>query len=88
MDLNRTKPLTDLERHQEGRIVAVCVETPDEMRSLTQAGVMPGAQICVMHADSWHVLFFVDNTELAVDLKIASSILVEIRPMTNVQSVS
>ena len=88
VDMNQVKPLSDLERHQEGRIAVIHVETPEELQCLTQAGAVPGAQVYVMHADSRHVLFFAHDVELAVDHKIASGIFVEIASMAGVQTVS
>jgi Fe2+ transport system protein FeoA len=88
VDMNHVKPLSDLKRHEEGRIAAIKVETPEELRDLMRAGALPGARVCVMHADSRHVLFFAQDTELAVDRKTASGILVQTASMTGVQSVS
>ncbi len=82
--MNRVKPLSDLRRHEEGRITAIRVETPEELQGLTRAGALPGAQVYVMHVDSRHVLFFAQDAELAVDRKTASGILVQTAAITGV----
>jgi Fe2+ transport system protein FeoA len=86
--MNSVKSLTDLRRHEEGRISAIQVETPEKLQDLMRAGAMPGAQICVMHSGSRHVLFFAQDPELAVDRKTASGILVQTASMTDLQNVS
>ena len=75
--MNRIKPLSDLRRHEEGRIAALQVENLEELQSLTRIGALPGAKVCVMHADSRHVLFFAQDAELVVDRKTAAGILVQ-----------
>jgi Fe2+ transport system protein FeoA len=76
--MNLIRPLRDLDRAQKGRIVSVEAKTLQELQCLRRAGVLPGAEVDVIHNNSRYVHFVVGSDELAVDRQIASEIYVEL----------
>ena len=77
MALNRIIALSDLKSDQQGRIVTVGTAISTELQSLLRAGIKPNACVSVVQRDGWHILFFADSRELAVDREIASEIYVK-----------
>jgi Fe2+ transport system protein FeoA len=77
MDMNRVIALSDLRPDQQAKVVIVRTKTAQELQSLMMAGILPNAQVNVMHRDGRHVLVFADCKELAVDREIAAGIYVE-----------
>jgi Fe2+ transport system protein FeoA len=75
--MNRIIALSDLKPDQQGRVVNIKTKTAQELLKLMAAGIVPDVRVNVLHSDQWHVLFFANYKELALDHEIALGIYVE-----------